>query len=166
MTLSTAFVAFSANMIGGLAPDIDQPTAALWRRIRAGSIIGRIIHPLLGGHRYISHSIIGVFLFGYVLSIILSHLGKVLLVDMDVVWWAFMLGFISHLIMDIFTKEGIPILFPLPVNFGLPPVRFMRIKTAGVVEKSFVFPMLLFVNIYLIYTHYDKFLDYFKNYLK
>lgn len=28
MSLATAIVAFSANMIGGLAPDIDQPTAA------------------------------------------------------------------------------------------------------------------------------------------
>ena len=166
MTLATAFVAFSANMIGGLAPDIDQPTATLWRRIRAGSLLGRVIHPLLGGHRYISHSIIGIFLFGYVLSISLGHLGNILLVDMEVVWWSFMIGFISHLIMDIFTRDGLPLLFPIPFKFGIPPIRFLRIRTSGVVEKSFVFPMLLLVNIYFIYTYYGRFLDFFKNQLK
>ena len=166
MTLATAFVAFSANMIGGLAPDIDQPTATLWRRIRAGSLLGRVIHPLLGGHRYISHSIIGIFLFGYVLSISLGHLGKILLVDMEVVWWSFMIGFISHLIMDVFTRDGLPLLFPIPFKFGIPPIRFLRIRTSGVVEKSFVFPMLLLINIYFIYTYYGRFLDFFKNQLK
>lgn len=166
MTLATAFVAFSANMIGGLAPDIDQPTATLWRRIRAGSLLGRVIHPLLGGHRYISHSILGIFLFGYVLSISLGHLGKILLVDMEVVWWSFMIGFISHLIMDVFTRDGLPLLFPIPFKFGIPPIRFLRIRTSGVVEKSFVFPMLLLVNIYFIYTYYGRFLDFFKNQLK
>ncbi len=166
MTLATAFVAFSANMIGGLAPDIDQPTATLWRRIRAGSLLGRVIHPLLGGHRYISHSIIGIFLFGYVLSISLGHLSKILLVDMEVVWWSFMIGFISHLIMDVFTRDGLPLLFPIPFKFGIPPIRFLRIRTSGVVEKSFVFPMLLLVNIYFIYTYYGRFLDFFKNQLK
>ncbi len=166
MTLATAFIAFSANMIGGLAPDIDQPTATLWRRIRAGSVLGRIIHPLLGGHRYISHSILGVFLFGYVLSVILGHLGKILLVDMNVVWWAFMIGFVSHLFMDIFTRDGLPLLFPIPLKFGIPPFRLLRIRTSGIVEKSFVFPMLLLMNIYLIYTHYGKFLDFFKNQIK
>ncbi len=30
MSLATAIVAFSANMLGGLAPDIDQPTAKFW----------------------------------------------------------------------------------------------------------------------------------------
>lgn len=166
MTLATAFVAFSANMIGGLAPDIDQPTATLWRRIRAGSLLGRVIHPLLGGHRYISHSILGIFLFGYVLSISLGHLGKILLVDMEVVWWSFMIGFISHLIMDVFTRDGLPLLFPIPFKFGIPPIRFLRIRTSGVVEKSFVFPMLLLINIYFIYTYYGRFLDFFKNQLK
>lgn len=166
MTLATAFVAFSANMIGGLAPDIDQPTAALWRRMRAGSLIGKIIQPLLGGHRYISHSILGIFLFGIALDIILSQMGNILLVDMDIVWWAFMIGFLSHLVMDMFTREGIPLFFPIPIKLGFPPLRAFRIRTAGVVEKSFFFPMLLILNIVLMYSYYQKFLEFFQKYLK
>lgn len=166
MTLATALVAFSANMVGGLAPDIDQPTAALWRRIRAGSIIGKIIQPLLGGHRYLSHSIIGIFIFGYVAKVLLTMMSSVLIVDMQVVWWAFMIGFLSHLIIDTFTKEGVPWLFPVPIRLGIPPLHFLRIKTGGVVEKSFVFPMLLLINIYLFYTHYGKILDFVKHHIK
>ncbi len=166
MTLATALVAFSANMVGGLAPDIDQPTAALWRRIRAGSIIGKIIQPLLGGHRYISHSIIGIFLFGFVTRTLLTMMQSVLIVDMDVVWWAFMIGFLSHLAIDTFTKEGVPWLFPIPFRFGIPPLKFLRMKTGGIVEKSFVFPVLLLINIYLVYLHYGKVLDFVKHHIK
>ena len=165
MSLATVLVAFSANMIGGLAPDIDQPTAALWRRMRGGSIIGRIIKPLLGGHRYISHSIIGLFLFGTVLKYGLDLASSVVLIDMEVVWWAFMIGMVSHLISDSFTEEGVPWLFPIPFKFGIPPFRFMRIKTNGVVEKSFVFPMLLIANVYMFWMNYGKVLEFLKHYL-
>jgi len=166
ISLATALVAFSANMIGGLAPDIDQPTAALWHRIRGGSILGKLVQPLLGGHRFISHSIIGIFLFGKVAEYGLGLMSSVLLVDMHVVWWSFMIGFISHLAIDTFTKEGVPWLFPIPIRFGIPPFKVLRIKTGGIVEKSFVFPGLLITNVYLYYTHYGKFLDFIKHYIK
>lgn len=166
MTFATALVAFSANMIGGLAPDLDQPTSSLWNRMRTGSVLGRLIKPFFGGHRYISHSILGIFLFGFVLDIILDLMKPILIVNMDIVWWAFMIGFVSHLIADTFTTEGVPWLFPIPINFGIPPMRFMRFKTGGVVEKSFVFPGLLLINAYLFYTNYHKFLELLKHYLK
>lgn len=166
MSLGTAIVAFSANMIGGLAPDIDQPTAALWRRYRGGAIIGKLIQPVFGGHRYISHSLVGVFLFGYAAKVILGILNSILLVDMTLVWWSFMIGFVSHLVMDTITHEGVPWLFPIPIKFGIPPFRFLRMKTGGVVEKSFVFPMLLIANIYFIYAYYSNFLIFFRNIVK
>ena len=166
MSLATALVAFTANMVGGLAPDLDQPTADLYHRVRGGSILAKIIHPLLGGHRYISHSIVGILLFGFVLQILLDMAGKVLLVDMDIVWWAFMIGFISHLIMDLFTRDGLPVLFPIPIRFGIPPLKFLRMKTGGIVEKSFIFPGLLLINAYLVYTHYHKFLDFIQHHIK
>lgn len=156
MSLATALVAFSANMIGGLAPDLDQSTASLWRRIRGGSILGKVISPLIGGHRFLSHSIIGVVLTGFILSALLKLMEQVLIVDMNIVWWAFMIGFISHLIMDLFTRDGVPLFFPIPFRFGIPPLGFLRIKTGGLVEKSFVFPILIFLNGTLYYLHYEE----------
>lgn len=166
MSLGTLLVALSANFIGGLAPDVDQPTADLWHRIPAGSIIGRLITPLLGSHRYISHSIIGVYIIGFLLRIFLDNLHKILLVDMTIVWWAFMIGYISHLFMDIFTTEGVPLLFPIPLRFGIPPFRFLRMKTGGMMEKTIVFPGLLLLAGYVYYLHYSKFLDILRHTIK
>lgn len=163
ISLATALVAFTANMVGGLAPDLDQPTAKLWHDIRGGSILGKIISPLMGGHRFISHSLIGLILGGIIARVILDMMGTVLLVDMHIVWWAFMIGMISHLIMDFFTHEGVPLLFPIPIKFGFPPLSFLRMKTGGIVEKSFVFPILIFINGYLYYTNYQTILTFLRH---
>ncbi len=166
MSLSTAIVAFSANMIGGLTPDIDQPTADLWHKLPAGGVYSRLFTPLLGGHRYISHSVSGILLFGFLSKILLQAMSTVLLTDMNIVWWAFMIGFLSHILMDLFTREGEPLLFPIPFKFGFPPFAFLRIKTGGFLEKMFIFPLLLLINAYLFYTHYQKALDFLRHLIK
>lgn len=166
MSFATALVALGANMMGGIAPDIDQPTAALWNKLPAGSVIGRLLTPLLGGHRLISHSLVGIALFGFVFNWALGMLHSVLLVDMAVVWRAFMIGFVSHLVMDTLTREGVPWLFPIPIRFGFPPFRFLRIKTGGMLEKAVIFPGLLIANIYLFYTYHAVFLDFLRHYIK
>ena len=160
LSLATAIVAVAANMIGGLAPDIDQPTAGFWQKIPAGSIFGRIINPLLGHHRMVSHSLVGMALAGWGLKYLLAYMHTFLLVDMTVVWWAFMLGFASHLIMDSLTKEGVPWFFPIPVRLGFSPIKKFRVTTGGLVETIVVFPALLAANAYLIYYHYGKFITF------
>ena len=166
MTLATGIVSIMATLVGGLTPDIDQPTADLWHKFPAGSLIGRILHPLLGGHRYISHSIVGVILLGWFSKLLLGKIGQVLLVDINIVWTAFMIGYVSHLIMDSFTQEGVPWLFPIPFRFGFPPFKFLRIKTGGVFEKTVVFPGLLFFTGYIYFHNYTKFLDFLRHYIK
>lgn len=166
VTLATGIVSIMATLVGGLTPDIDQPTADLWHKFPAGSLIGRILHPLLGGHRYISHSILGIILFGWFSKLLFGKIGLILLVDMNIVWGAFMIGYISHLIIDSFTHEGVPWFFPIPFRFGFPPFKFLRIKTGGVFEKTVVFPGLLFFTGYIYYHHYTKFLDLLKHYIK
>ncbi len=165
MSLATVAVALASNMIGGVFPDIDQPTGKLWHKIPAGSIFGKIAHPFLGAHRSISHSLLGAVLASFLVKAVLNYTHTFLLVDNDIVWWTFMLGFISHLIADSFTKEGVPWLFPIPIRFGIPPIKQMRITTGKLLETSFVFPGLLFLNGYLIYMHYGKFIDFVRNYI-
>lgn len=165
MSLATLFTAIGANFVGGLAPDLDNSTASLWKQIRGGTFIGKILAPVLGGHRLISHSLVGLFLTGFILEKILQALGTILLVDMSVVWDAFMIGMISHLFMDMLTKEGIPLLFPLPWNIGIPPLASLRIKTGGLIEKSIIYPGLMILTGYLMYLHYAKILDFFRHYI-
>ncbi len=159
MSLATAVVSFGANMLGGLGPDLDEATADIWRKMRGGSIISRIVSPLLGGHRLISHSLLGVWLIGIGLKWLLAKISGVLIVDMDIVWWAFMIGYVSHLVSDTITKEGVPWLFPIPIKFGFPPFKALRITTGEMMEKALVFPGLLILNGYIIYNNYGKFLD-------
>ena len=166
ITLATGITSLLICFVGGLTPDIDQPTADLWRKIPAGSVIGRIFHPFLGGHRYISHSIVGILFFAWFSKFLLGRIGQVLLVDINIVWLAFMIGYISHLIMDTFTQEGVPWLFPFPLRFGFPPFKFLRIKAGGTFEKTVIFPGLLFLNAYIYYYYYHKFLDLLKHYIK
>ncbi|HWA52364.1 MAG TPA: metal-dependent hydrolase [Patescibacteria group bacterium] len=165
MSLATAFTAIAANMIGGIAPDIDQPTGKIWHKIPAGGIFGKIAHQFTGSHRSISHSLLGMAIFGFLSSKLLNYIHTFLLVDIKIVWIAFMLGVISHLVMDTFTKEGVPWLFPIPIRFGIPPIKAWRVTTGSIVERGFVFPLLLVTNGYLIYHHYEKFLDFIRHYI-
>lgn len=163
MSLATAIVSVAGNLLGGLTPDLDEPTSKLWNDIPAGSIIGRIIHPLLGSHRMISHSLFGMFLVGWLFKLLLTKISTVLLVDMNFVWWAFMIGYLSHLVADTITKEGVPWLFPIPIRFGIPPFKALRITTGAFIEKGIIFPGLLILEGYLFYTNYAKFLEFFRH---
>lgn len=156
MTLATGLVAVFANLIGGIAPDIDQPTAPFWRNLPVGHYIGRTLDRLLGGHRFLSHSILGIFLFGvafhYLLQVLTPSFPHL---DMQIIWWAFMIGFVSHLIMDTFTTEGVPWLLPIPIKFGVPPLKAFRVPTGGFLEKFIIFPGLILINAYIFYVYYD-----------
>jgi inner membrane protein len=166
MSVATLIVAVMAATIGGLAPDLDQSSNELWHRVPGESLLGKLVAPLLGGHRMISHSIIGLILTGIGLKLLLSAINQVLLVDMNIVWGAFMTGMVSHLIADTFTKEGVPWLFPIPVNIGIPPIKFLRIQTGGKIEKYLVFPGLVFLNAYMYGGNYGKVIDFLRNFVK
>jgi len=166
ISLPTVAVALTANFLGALAPDLDQSTSSFWGKIRGGSYFGKLIAPVLGGHRFISHSILGVLIAGFLVDKLLILASGFLIVDMTVVWWAFMIGFVSHLVMDTLTKEGVPWLFPIPIKIGFPPLYFLRVTTGGKIEKYLIFPSLLLANAYLFYTYYPKFLELIKYYLK
>jgi len=164
LTLSTAIIAVLANLIGGITPDIDQPTAPLWRNLPVGRYFGRVFGVLLGGHRFLTHSIVGLLLFGFLSHVLLTFLHPILgSVNSDIVWWAFMIGMVSHLVMDSFTKEGVPWLLPLPIKFGIPPLKRWRITTDSGVETFVVFPLLLVFNGWLYFHYYHEIMFLLKN---
>jgi inner membrane protein len=160
LNLSTLLVAIFANQIGGITPDIDQPTAPFWRNLPIGGIFGKVIGRLLGGHRFLTHSILGIVLFGWLSWTFLTFLSPILTsIDIWIVWIAFMIGMLSHLIMDSFTKEGVPWLLPIPVKFGFPPIRRLRMTTGKWIENLIVLPMLIIFNIWYIALHYSELRD-------
>ncbi len=155
VTLATVLVALLANQLGGIAPDIDQPTAPFWRNLPVGKYFGKIIDKMLGGHRFITHSLLGLVAFGFGLHWLLNLLHPIMpRVDVDIVWWAFMIGMVSHLFMDMLTKEGVPLLLPLPIKFGIPPVKAFRITT-GKVAETLVFVLIIGFDVWYCANHYD-----------
>ncbi len=156
LTLGTAVVALVANQLGGIAPDIDQPTAPFWRNLPIGGICGRVVDKMLGGHRFITHSILGLILFGLLSKLLLTTLHPIIpSINIDLVWWAFMIGMTSHLVMDSFTKEGVPWLLPIPIKFGFPPLKRLRVTTGKIGEALFFGAILLF-DVWYCSTHYQE----------
>ncbi|HET9174165.1 MAG TPA: metal-dependent hydrolase [Candidatus Saccharimonadales bacterium] len=155
LTLSTVIAAILANQIGGIIPDIDQPTAPLWRNLPIGKVFGRAVDSLLGGHRFLTHSILGLALFGFLANRLLHFIHPLMPhVSVLPVWYAFLIGMVSHLLMDSLTKEGVPWLLPLPVKIGFPPGKALRITTGKHVETLVVLPLLIAVDIWLCAAHY------------
>lgn len=166
LSLATILIALLANQIGGIAPDIDQPTAPFWRNLPVGKFFGKVFDILSGGHRFLSHSLLGVALFGLLFHLLLNALQPAMPhIDMPVVWWAFMIGVLSHLIMDTFTKEGVPWLLPIPIKFGVPPLKRLRVTTGKWAEHLVVLPTLLAIDVMLLASHYEVLLAYLRHQL-
>lgn len=156
-TVGTVLLAILANQIGGILPDIDQPTAPFWRNLPVGTFFGRIFDTLTGGHRFLTHSLLGVGLFALLAWLLLQFIHPIIPhVDSLLVWWAFVIGIISHLLMDTLTKEGVPWFLPLPAKLGLPPIKALRITTGKSVELLVVVPALLILDIWLCTSHYGQ----------
>jgi len=158
LRLSTLLLALLANQLGGIAPDTDQPTAPFWRNLPEGHFVGKAFGKLLGGHRFISHSLLGFALFGWLSKLLLHFLHPIMPhVDVQLVWYAFLIGYASHLVMDSFTKEGVPWLLPIPVKFGVPPLKALRVTTGKAVETLVVLPLLIATDVWLFMSHYGQF---------
>lgn len=155
LSLATAMIALLANQLGGIVPDIDQPTAPFWRNLPIGHFFGRLTNDLLGGHRFITHSIFGMAAIGLAAKAALAFVSPIIpSIDIGLVWWAFMIGLFSHLVMDSLTKEGVPWLLPVPVKFGFPPIKRLRLTTGKIGEKLLFCALILFDVVY-VWMHYQ-----------
>jgi membrane-bound metal-dependent hydrolase YbcI (DUF457 family) len=76
-----------------------------------------------------------------------------------------MFGMVSHLVMDTFTKEGVPWLLPLPFKFGCPPLKRLRITTDKKVENFIIFPLILAFGCWLLFVNYYKVLDIIRHHI-
>lgn len=94
-----------ATMIGSLFPDIDSSTSKLGSKMKITSkIIG-----LFFGHRGFLHSPLFIVGFMLLLNYIFTQNG---IVQYNYLWQCFSFGMMSHLVCDMCTKGGIPLLYP------------------------------------------------------
>lgn len=99
--------ALALAVCGGLLPDIDHPKSWVGRRLRPISdIVARVF-----GHRGITHSLLAVLGCGWLL-----HQGVL------PPRWAepLVAGYLSHLLGDLLTPQGLRLLWPIRGTWALP----------------------------------------------
>ncbi|MBI4032884.1 metal-dependent hydrolase [Candidatus Berkelbacteria bacterium] len=155
VTWGIAGTILAGSFLGSILPDIDQPTSGFWEAVPLGDYVGRIVPKTLGGHRNLSHSILGFALFNWLIGWFVITVFRDGLFDVDIFMDSFRLGFIAHLAADAVTVQGIPLLWPLGKNMGFPPRPFegIRIVTGKWFEHLVVLPTVLVGYIYLLSLH-------------
>ena len=146
------------SYIGSLLPDIDQPAGKLWMDIPLfGKTLGRLSDPFLE-HRNITHSIIGFVLVGIGIYNLTNAFPAYWGINQILLFVSFMIAYASHLAADMFTEQGIPLLYPYHRSFGIPPKPFekVRIMTGKWFENLIIFPIVNIATIAIIVINWDK----------
>ena len=103
-------------------PDIDTPNSKYGRKLGYFSTILEVVF----GHRGFFHSIWAALLFGGAVYYLFSHFVGI----------ALLVGYVSHLLIDGLTKEGVNFIHPLK-----------KLHMAGFIETGTVMEMVVFVII-------------------
>ena len=92
-------------VVGSLFPDIDSSTSKLGKRVKP---VSKIISKLFG-HRGFFHSLIFIGL----LFLLLKHIFDTKNISQyNVIYIGFCCGCLLHLVCDMMTKGGVPLLYP------------------------------------------------------
>lgn len=143
--------------LAALFPDLDQPAAEIWDSIPMGHIVGEITDPFIK-HRNISHSLLGLTIVGFLLSILFSRFPSYWGIDKNIVLVACMIAYSSHLAADMLTSEGIPLFYPYGKMIGFPPKPFegLRIITGKWLENLVLFPLINIILLVMVWVDWSK----------
>ena len=122
-----------AGVVGALIPDICHGGSKMGRTF---PLVSKVINSLFG-HRSLTHSLLFLFVIGVLLNAFVSN---------ESVVAGILVGMVSHLLLDMATKNGIKLLFPLKIRVRFP----LTTRTGGVVE-SLVFAALSLLSVYFGY---------------
>ncbi|MFB6421976.1 MAG: metal-dependent hydrolase [Candidatus Malihini olakiniferum] len=109
-------------LLTALLPDIDHPKSVLGQRVKC---ISRPIARAFG-HRGFTHSFLAILV---IICFIRFHLPFVWLIPTDA-YHAMLIGYLSHIIADMLTAAGVPLLWPCRWRFCLPLIRSQKGKQA------------------------------------
>lgn len=133
-------ILLGAGVVGALIPDICHGGSTIGRKL---PIISKVINTIFG-HRSFTHSLLFLILIGVLLTTFMKN---------ESVTAGILVGMVSHYILDMATKNGIKLLFPLKVTIRFP----LTTRTGGSVEYV-VFAALSLLSVYF---GFGAFGDYF-----
>jgi inner membrane protein len=145
--------------IGAMLPDIDDAGNKLWDLLPQGKSVAKILRRIFYKHRTLTHSLFGLFGVYKFFQWLLPKFLNPNFVNPNIIIVSLMIGYISHLIGDALTKEGLPLLFPLKISFGFPPVKKMRVRTGKWFENFVVFPSVWVYLLWFISSNQGRFLQ-------
>ena len=145
------------SYFASLIPDLDQPTAEIWNNLPFGHLAGEAVDPFFK-HRNLSHSLLGFGIFGFLFYLLINSFPSYWGINRDIVLFAFLISYLSHLLADIFTVEGIPLLYPWKKMLGIPPKPFdgIRIETGKWFENLVIFPLLNIFLLIIVIVNWEK----------
>ena len=152
-------------MIGALTPDLDQPTANVWRRLIGGNTVGNVFKAFSGGHRHFTHSILGIIAIGWGINWVISHIiNPDIASQATALWAAFMIGYVSHPVLDTFTDRGVPWFWPLKVHIKIPPgPEEFRVTTNSFVERIIVRSGVVIITVLILQKNWEVLKNFFRS---
>lgn len=114
-----------ATYFGSLLPDIDMKSSYI---SKAMPLVHRIFGKKLR-HRGFTHSILAILIMFVVCSVIIYISGKETVITLFLL--GLVVGYISHILLDLLTVEGVKLLYPSNRDFC-----FYNIKTSSNKEKK------------------------------
>ena len=133
-------IMMGAGIIGALLPDICHGGSKIGRKM---PLLSKLINTLFG-HRTFTHSLLFLII---VAALLTSY------VPSEAVRAGVITGMASHYLLDMVTKNGIKLLFPLNLTIRFP----LTVKTGGPAESIF-FYLLSLLSFYYGYISINYYL--------
>jgi membrane-bound metal-dependent hydrolase YbcI (DUF457 family) len=145
------------SYLGSLLPDIDTSTGDIWHSLPFGHSVGKVAGSILQ-HRNITHSLLGFSFISWLVHLLFNLMPSYWGLNSGVLWIVFVVAYGSHLLADMLTVEGIPLLFPYGGMFGIPPKPFqgVRIVTGKWFENLVIFPAINLILIIMIISKWPE----------
>ncbi len=123
-------VMVGAGIVGALLPDICHSGSRIGKRL---PILSKIINTVFG-HRTFTHSLLFLLIVSVLMNAVISS---------DVIKTGVIVGMVSHYLLDMATKNGIKLFFPVRLT-----VRFPVTTRTGSKVESLVFSLLALLSFY------------------
>lgn len=129
-TYEDPLLLIGAGIVGALLPDICHGGSKIGKTF---PVLSKIVN-FIFGHRSFTHSLVFIVLIAFLIDTFFPN---------DAIKFGLIIGMISHYILDMATKSGIQLFFPL--NFK---VRFPITTRTGSLAEKIIFSLLCLVSLY------------------
>ena len=140
MTNHDPIIMVGAGIVGALLPDICHSGSKIGRKL---PILSKVINGLFG-HRTFTHSLLFLVIIAWLLNSFMPN---------EAVKAGFLAGMVSHYVLDMATRNGIKLFFPLSMTVRFP----LTTKTGSKVESA-VFSILALLSFYFGYQAFGFYL--------